>query len=252
MASSLNFENLSSECRADSGDNPMVSFETGGLILRGMPRSDIFYASEEGKPKLTFKAWDAEFKLMQSQEGIRALSASLILKGCKVDPYTNKGLLFDASRVQITHVYKGDAGTSVNSDGTVEGDAGLLCEDLEDLKRVIAENPNGTLAHSYNELKINARLDAISGLFFTIHNKSSDEYLYTKLEMLAWKKYIFEQYGRNLPVYEYERDGRLSEVDTSKEALATSLHRLPRDRWLRGACAVMQEYVSSRLKRTKS
>ena len=209
----------------DSGLGIEEIFAKGQLIVRGMPASNFLFTDDLGRQKISFKSWDHELDLMNSQAGIKALSASLILKDGYVDTYTQIGLLFDAAKVEISHVFKGDAGSSVTPSGAVEADMSLLCKDIEELKLHIEEKNEDVVVQSYNELKINAKLKSVTGIFFSICDKTAPGYFFNKLEALVWKKHIFEKYGLLLPVFEYARKGVLTQVVTEKAALDKHLPR---------------------------
>ena len=182
-----------------------------------MPEYNFF---EPGlKDRLSYQDWDKEFDMMKSKEGISALSVTLLQQGCKITPYKNTGVLFRRSLVDITDIFKADAGTSVEADGSVNAGDGVRCSTLDELKEFIHQDPRAVLRHPMNELKINTKINSLCGLFFEVApDKSKDDY--TMLKILIWQKHLKEKYNIDLPVFEYQSvNGELNPVDTSAEGL---------------------------------
>ena len=67
---------------------------------------------------------------------------------------------------------------------------------------------------------------------------SSDHQVYSKLQMAVWKKYILEKFHLDLPVFQYEREGKLTEIDMAEKVLAKQLPRK-----ISSASGLAEDYV---------
>jgi hypothetical protein len=184
MAISLGLNQLSlSEGEKDSGvDSGVYSLpipiDVQGIIFRGMCKADIT-EDYQFSHKLNFRGWDRELQQMQQDEGITYLSATYQpeisgQRDCIVTSYTPSGLLFDLKRIEITDIFKGDACTASGCEDSISKYADIRCQTLEELKEYIYSDPVCQNRPSMNELKINAKIKSVCGLYFQVSEGMSD------------------------------------------------------------------------------
>lgn len=213
----------------DSGIDSLP-IDAQGIILRGMCKADIT-EDFSNSGRLSFRGWDRELQQMQQDEGITYLSATYQpeISGqseCIVTTYTPSGLLFDLKRVKITDIFKQDVNTAWGCEDSISKDADIRCQTLEELQEYILSDPLCQNRQAMNELKINAKISSVCGLYFQVSKSMSDIFDYRKLTMAVWKKHILEKFKIDLPVYSYETSGKLTFEDMKKETLKKQLPKI--------------------------
>ena len=188
-------------------DNVERIYEECKLLVRAMDRP-ILRVREDGN-YYECETWINEFDNLM-HNGLSSLSSTLIVPNVGVRTYKNMGFLINSELSECYHISKSDSASSGNVN---DGDFAANKADFNSIYE-LSNYITRTKDPRMNEVNINAKIDAVVGLFI---NKCtiSNELL---KDIYVVKKMIQYLSGIDYPIYLYDQlSGKLEYIDLTKE-----------------------------------
>jgi len=182
-------------------------YNEGKLLIRAM---DGVYLSNDGDgKKYECQTWGNEFATLMNN-GMNALSTTLIIPGVGVRTYKNIGFLINSDYAECFHISKSDSLSSGNTiDGSFSANKSSF-NTISELAQYISIKRDITM----NEVNINTKIDSVLGLFI---NKCQNIKELIK-EVYVVKCILKEMTGIDYPIYVYDFvNGKLEQLYLSKE-----------------------------------
>ncbi len=185
----------------------MTLYDNNKLLVRAMDQPSILL--DMGRKYFDLSSWGYEIDSLMN-EGLDSLSTTLIVPNVGVRTYKNVGFLLNSDLTECLHISKTDSSSS----GSIRNRDFLAKKEdfttLEELAKYIKDND----ATEMNEVNVNAKIDAVVGLF--INKCQHSKFLLQAIYPV--KCALKELTGVDYPIYVYDfLNGKLESIELSKE-----------------------------------
>jgi len=182
-------------------------YEEGKLLVRAMDRPSLRIGNDGNYYEC--ESWINEFDNLMN-DGLFSLSTTLIVPKVGVRTYKNIGFLVNSDWVDCLHIAKSDSASSGN---ILDGDFSANKADfnsIDDLLNYIIQSKDTRM----NEVNINAKLNAVVGLFINKCNISNE----LLKDIYVINKMIQYLVGVDYQIYLYDQlNGKIDLINLTKE-----------------------------------
>jgi len=183
----------------------------------GLEKKGDQYASD-------FSIWAVEVDTAKN-EGLTALSTTLLVPDEKIPTYKNIGFLINSDSAEVFHIADSDSGSGWGKNGFV-----ATKTDISSLSELAEKTRNEGL-RDMNEVNINVGPDAYVGLF--ANKAPSDK---PKAHILLAQEYYKQQTGKTLPIYIYDSDnGTLTSFNPDEKEKTDFIAKMCEEKKLRSS-----------------